>query len=999
MAIRSLRLRVFLGLAFGMAALLVFGLLIGAPDQRPRPPPTDSGASPPPLPRPPRRVPPRARSNLIKASRFRLLTLDATGMKSALAKAPVEAMRRTAAGTPIILHLPAPDGSFQRFEVEEASIMEPKLQAEFPDFRTYVGRGIDDPQASARISVTALGFNAQVLTPSGAWYVDPFYHLEQDLYMSYSKRDAVRSSDVWTCLTPAGGLHARAARAAAVNSLPPQTDAGPIGATLRTYRLAVAATGEYTAYFGGTVSQGMAAIVVAVNRVVGVYEKEIAVRMVLVANNAAIVYTNASTDPYNNTNPDTILGQNQTNLDSVIGSANYDIGHVFSTGSGGLADKGVVCYAPYKAEGTTGLRNPVGDPFYIDYVAHEMGHQFGADHAFESESGLCSGNRNKATAYQPGGGTTIMDYAGICDADDLQDNDDPYFHAVSFNEIVTYTNFNDGNGCPQRTTTGNQPPSVTPPASGAWIPNGTPFALTASGSDPDGDALTWCWEQFDLTNRDTGTSLSSPDTGVGPLFRSFPPASSPTRYFPKLSATLNNSASVGEKLPSYTGSATRVLNFRVTARDNRAGGGGVTQAATSVNVATAAGPFVVTSQNTPGQSFSAGVPIIVTWNVAGTTGNNINTSAVNIRFSADGGQTFPTVLAAGVANSGSATVNLPVISTLQGRLKVEPTNSIYFAVNGQLFSMAGGPTPTPTPTPTPGPGVTPTPTPTPTPTGPTATPTPTPTPNPNGPRLINLSTRARVETADNVMIGGLVIQGSGTKRVLIRALGPSLSAAGVTNVLTDPTLQIVNSAGATVASNDNWRVSSDNGAAVQATGLAPTSDNESALVLDLPAGGYTAIVRGVNGGLGVALVEAYDLQTTSAARLINLSTRAVVRTGDNVVIGGIVISGSAPKRVLFRALGPSLTAAGVSGALSDPTIEIVNAQGVRVAYNDDWSGDTDNTAGEVSAAGLAPSSQLESALVITLPPGGYTAIVRGYTSPSTGVALTGVGLIEAYELP
>lgn len=599
----------------------------------------------------------------IKPNRYRSVSVDLMAFRS---------LATSAAGE---ITLPMPDGSNQRFTMIESSIMEPGLQAKFPEIRTYMGQGIDDPTATLRISQSPHGFHAQVLSAHGSVYIDPRTR-DRSIYASYYRSDLDRSAKTFSCGVTGDSQRNPPVRRPAYESN--ATGISPanleVGSTLKTYRLAVATTVEYTQFHGGTTNEALAAIVATIARVNGVYERELSVRMVLVDNNEQIIYT--VSDSYSNDDGDLLLGENQTNIDAVIGTANYDIGHVFSTGGGGIASLGSVCESGFKAQGVTGSSSPEGDPYDIDYVAHEIGHQFGANHTFNSQAGSCGGgNRNSSTAYEPGSGSTIMAYAGICDADDLQSNSDDHFHSASFDEMVSYITLGGGT-CGTATGTGNNPP-VIDAGSSYTIPAGTPFVLTATGSDPDGDTLTYAWEQRDLG---PSVPLGTADNGSSPLFRAFKPSTSPSRSFPGLSNVVGNVSSDAEILPSTS----RTMNFRVIARDNRAGGGGVSYDETLVTVDGTKGPFVVTSFNAAGTN--AGITT-VSWDVAGTAEAPVNTAFVKIMLSTNGGLDFPVTLNASAPNTGSAMVVLPNITTDLARIKVQGSGNIFYDINDANFSI------------------------------------------------------------------------------------------------------------------------------------------------------------------------------------------------------------------------------------------------------------------------------------------------------------------------
>ncbi|OIP54592.1 MAG: hypothetical protein AUK34_15010 [Ignavibacteria bacterium CG2_30_36_16] len=610
---------------------------------------------------------------LINPSVYRTVALNVDEMKALLDSAPLE-FTREAINNPIVVSLPMPDGAFQSFYCVESPVMHPDLALRYPEIKTYLGQGKEDRSKNVRLDFTPHGFHAMILSPEGNVFIDPHNKGDIENYIVYYTKDFQKQGAVREC-----ELLIEESRLPELNYLNEIKTFSTSGPELRTYRLALAATGEYTQFHGGTVALGLAAVVTTVNRVVGVYETEVAVRMILIANNDQLIFTNSGTDPYTNNNGSTMLSQNQTTVDNIIGSANYDIGHVVSTGGGGVAYLGVVCVSGWKARGVTGSSQPIGDPFDIDYVAHEMGHQFSGNHSFNGTAGSCSGgNRNASTAYEPGSGTTIMAYAGICGAHNTQTHSDPYFHTVNFDEIVNYTNFGSGNGCAVITSTGNNAPSVNALTGGFYIPKSTPFALTGSATDIDGDPLTYSWEEFDLG---AGGAPNSP-SGNAPIFRVFNPTSSPTRTFPKLSSLLNNSSVIGEILPTYS----RNLTFRLVARDNKAGAGGVSYASVAFAVDGNSGPFLVTSPNT-NVSWPANSSQEITWDISNTNAAPVNCSNVNILLSVDGGNTYPFTLASNTANDGIEAVLMPDNPSATARIKVEAADNVFFDISNVNFTI------------------------------------------------------------------------------------------------------------------------------------------------------------------------------------------------------------------------------------------------------------------------------------------------------------------------
>ena len=607
---------------------------------------------------------------------YQIMHLDLNAFKQSLVGAPIDT-ESTLSNT--IVNFPNSKGELSRFRVYEAPIMEKGLADRYPNIKSYAAVGIDDPSVKLRFSVTLFGLHVMSTSGNeGTYYIDT-YTKDLNNYIVYSRKDlyAVRT---FACHFQDNHEEIAEQNRSAVENQILATDG-----IFRQYRLAMACTIEYAAFHvaaagltGGSVAARKAAVLAAMNvtmtRVNGIYERDMSLRMNLVANNDVIIFVDA--DSFSNDNASNLINESQSVINTAIGSANYDIGHTVSTGGGGLAGLGVVCNASNKARGITGSPSPVGDPYDIDYVAHEMGHQFGGPHTFSSNDDPAgfncnAGNVSGANAVEPGSGSTIMAYAGIC-VENVQSNSDAYFHAVSIasmNAVMIGT----GNCAPQAPN-GNNPPVISA-LTNYTIPRGTAFVLTGNATDANaGASLTYCWEQ---TNAAAGTNFPTSTQTTGPVYRSLNPTTSNKRYLPNFQSVLSgNLAPTWEVTPTIG----RTLNFALTVRDNQTPTGGQTARANmTVTTVAAAGPFTVTSP-AANASWNTNSSQTITWNVAGTTGNGINTANVNILLSTDNGVTFSTLLA-NTANDGTQVVTMPATPAVNCRILVEAVGNIFYAVS------------------------------------------------------------------------------------------------------------------------------------------------------------------------------------------------------------------------------------------------------------------------------------------------------------------------------
>ncbi|MBP6184604.1 MAG: T9SS type A sorting domain-containing protein [Saprospiraceae bacterium] len=576
--------------------------------------------------------------------------------------------------------LPTSNGNLLRFNFVYSPVYEKGLKEKYPQFGTYTIQDAQNPGNRGRIDYTLKGFHASYTLDGTKIIINPVFRDRTDIYAVYNKfaYHAIPSDRVpFECLHHEHGMLDEEVTAPMGSSSLRSTNVD-----LLQYRIAVATTGEYALYHGGNVSQVLAEIVTAINRVNDVYEVDLGIRLILIADNDKIIFLDPATDDYTNGSPGIMINQNPTNIGKFISIDDYDIGHVFgvSTASGtiGLASLGSVC-TTNKARAMSSYFTPEFDDFYIDVLSHEIGHQFSANHSFNKCDEM---NENQATGWEPGSGSTIMSYAGSCGNNNVQDFSDAYFHGGSIETMKYFVTVANGSTCGTAIETANETPLVSLNYSnGFYIPISTPFRLDATASDPNNDNLTYTWEQMDTGPiTDAGSPLLN-----SPLFRTFKPTASPSRTFPQMVRILQNQApGKYEVLPTYN----RDMTFRVTVRDNNPEAGAVAQADVAFKATNLAGPFVVTSFNSVDTVYQ-GEYSEITWNPANTDQPPVNSKCVNIRLSTDGGLNFNHLLADNVPNTGSFFVTYPKVGTTSGRVQIEAADNIFFDVsNANLRILA-----------------------------------------------------------------------------------------------------------------------------------------------------------------------------------------------------------------------------------------------------------------------------------------------------------------------
>ena len=625
---------------------------------------------------------------------YKVFTLNFSVLNAQLSMAPMD----TATDSNVIISFPNPDGGQDSYKIFETEIMEQALANNYPTIKSYIGKGIIDKTQAIRFSITPLGFDAV----SNSGKVGSF------LIKKHRSNSLINYVVYRHFRAPGNAIYYRNSNLSATNSdfdcgfsdqishvdklqtLPKSNQINADG-KLRVYRLAVATTIEFTNAIAsqagmslGTIAQKkgvlIASLVHLITRLNCDWERDLSVRMKLVANQEAIIFVES--DNFTNGNKFTLLDESQQ-ITPIIGNANFDVGHVFGIGGGGVAGLGNIRYSDTKTRGVTeydGLQGINNDKFSNNF-AHEMGHFLGAKHTYSNSD--CS-SIDSSIHIEPYAGNSYLSYNRLCaglavDSDGWQAISDPFYHTASISEMQDAM---------AESNTGtliniNTPPPVVNAGLDYTIPKDTPYVLKASVTNSNSDGYTYSWEGLD---RGIQPATSATAT-TGPNFKFNQPTESPNRYMPKLEKVIAGELNTRmERLSSVS----RVQNFAVTVRDNAViRGSNVRRDDMILTVNANAGPFIVTSQNSVGTTWAGNSSQTITWNVAGTNANNINTSLVNLLLSTDKGLTFATTLLANTPNDGSQIITVPNnINSLDCRLMVQSVGNLFYAVNTTKFAIS-----------------------------------------------------------------------------------------------------------------------------------------------------------------------------------------------------------------------------------------------------------------------------------------------------------------------
>ncbi|MDO6692079.1 zinc-dependent metalloprotease family protein [Aliiglaciecola sp. 3_MG-2023] len=586
------------------------------------------------------------------------------------------------------LSIPTPNGDHLTFELQQVQVMAEALANKYPLIRSFTGFNINNPEDKGRFNLSTKGLSA-MLKIDGEWAMLTYDRLgNPEDYVSYWVKDEIIPETQTSTLSLQpdymrlpSTVKTEWKKLATSNTVAARAN----GNAITTYRIAISTSGEYTSRNGGEAGT-LAELATLINRINEILLTDFSIQFELVANNDRIIYTDSSTDPFVNDASEDI-DANQVVIDDLIGPENYDIGHLLNTDSGGLATIQSICIDDYKARGQTGSNQPFGESFYTQLVIHEFGHQLGAEHTFNATNtaGCSEDQRSTLSAVEPGSGSTIMSYAGLCSNQNIENDSDDYFHSFSVEQIQSLLS---RRNCGTTESNGNSIPTINSAQINHTIPAETPFVLTAQATDSDNDSLTYVWDQVDPGGFEGATeSLGemSEDNGFNPLFRSFPPSDSATRYFPQIDGVLTGSLDLGETYPSTE----RELTFELIVRD---GNGGVITQTANINIEPTGSAFSV-SQPLTDSRWIGGQSHEVEWEVANTDSAPISCASVDITLDADGDDVFESTILANTENDGQQSIISPSTNTSNARLKVSCSDNVFYAVNPGNFEIVPGSAP------------------------------------------------------------------------------------------------------------------------------------------------------------------------------------------------------------------------------------------------------------------------------------------------------------------